>query len=928
MSGRRVSQPTSTPDPVLAPTRQDSSVNNKPESEEMIAELTRKLDTLRRQKEEVETQLSEEIKDSDKQRASLTAERDTVKRVVEEKEKASMDLRKQVNEFEKQFKAAQRRRQAREKTLQQKKAERQKMREDIEKWIEHSLEMQEKTESLKSQKLELEEAHAKKIEQARETIESTLAESKVLEEEIQIWGIKVRDLENDRKKADEVQNEEEEEADRREKEEEVLHEAKIQDMQNQYAILWKLNTDVGPTLLDTFHRLTMSQMETQCSHEQEYLNQLLELKSREPGRFGTASGLDLPSTYMQQRRNRQASNRLSSSTYGSNTQSTSPAFNGTPNLYNPLQSAAFSAFGPPSRTGTGFSGMSHGDVDLLTAGAPMSPTANNLLPSDLLGDDDLPRSPMGSGGRPPLDTIGYRSSSFDPTNPDPSSPLSMHSASPSLLSSPHESFANISMFPSDADRQSLHSTGSPYNQSIVATSGPGNDRRRGSFFNFSRQRAPKSSLTDLPPLGSLKANQSQSFPSNDQEAAGASSGRKKLGSSVWSSPMANFLNRGSSTALEAETGSTPVSRKPRRGLFGSKLDPVEALAPLDRSTSPRPPSTYSYENGLPRPSSDSQPFGWPTQDALRQRSSPLGGNWSSIGLNRSGNPSRRQSIQHGSTSNLSIGSTPLNPDEISGTFGPLKPPQPAPIGTERFTISRDKSKVKPVKQLNPAAPSFKTRIFPKKAPKSDADSEPSSKSRSKDKDKHKEKDKDKVNTTSRSSDADLLSEDSLSHSHSSPRLSRDAYSIDNPSDSAPDFSFALEPTSSSAHSDLAPPSTSTPSSSAPKESLMQRITRKSSSSKFSAAWKERGASIFSSKKSAGEPSTPGDVDEEGDGGDYLGVKGPAGSEAGTPGGEKEEKEKSGRPSLSWSRVMSRKGKGVARVSSEVDRDKEKEEAED
>ena len=556
----------------------------------------------------------------------------------------------------------------------------------------------------------------------------------------------------------------------------------------------------------------------------------------------------------------------------------------------------------------------------------MSPTASDLLPSGLLGDDDLPSSPIDSNSRPVLDASGYRSSGFDPNNQDPQSPLSIHSASASLLSSPHESFANVSMFAGDADRQSLGSTGSPYNASTSATSGPGNDRRRGSLWNFGRQR-PKSSLNELPPLGSLKSNQSQSFPSNDPEALSSGSGRKKLGASAWSSPMANFLNRGASTALENDAATTPLSRKPRRSLFGSKLDPVEALAPVDRPSSPRPPSTYSYEHGLPRPSSESQPFGWPAQESLRQRSSPLGGNWASIGHSRSRNPSRRQSVQHGSTSNLSLGSTPLEPDEFQGGFGMQKPPQPAPIGTERFTISKDKSKAKPLKQLNPAAPSFKTRIFPKKTPKGEGDSEAASRSRAKDqkKDKDKPKDTDKSHPPSRSSDADLPSEDS----YSSPRLSRDAYSIETPSDSARD-SLALEPTTSSAHSDLAPPSSSTPSSSAPKESLMQRITRKSSSSKFSAAWKERGASIFSSSKKSGEPSTPGDVDEESGDGDYLAAKsaGAGGSDVGTPGektvGEKAEgeKEKSGRPSLSWSRMISKKGKagGKERGSGEVERE--------
>ena len=668
-------------------------------------------------------------------------------------------------------------------------------------------------------------------------------------------------------------------------------------------------------------RADTSKVESQIQLEQESVSRMLDARANDFGNPGPTPGLDYTAMYAPQRRNRQNSNRLSSSTYGSNTFSTPSGFIGPANLPNPI-STSFQVFSPLSRAATGFSEMSPQDVDDLTAGAPMSPTANNLLPSYILGDDDLPGS-SGRAARPVLDTMGQQSSVFDLSNQDPQSPLSMHSASPSLLSSPHESFANMPRFQGDSDRQSLGSTGSPYNQSIEAASGPGNDRRRASLFNFGRQRQ-KSSVPELPPFGSLKPNQSQSFPTNEQEASGTGSARRKLGANIWSPPLASFLNRGSSTAIESDAGPAPLPRKSRRGLFGSKLDPAEALSPTDRSSSPRPSSTYSHDNALPRPSSDSQPFGWAIQDASRSRSSPLGSTWTSIGTNRSRNPSRRQSVQHGSTSNLSLGSTPLEPDELQAPFGVPKPPQPAPIGTERFSISRNKERAaKAPKQLNPAAPSFKTRLgFSKKTPRGDTSEADTEVITSKSKSKSKDKDKEKTQTTSRSSDADLLSEDS----HSSPRLSRDAYSISTSASREGLGDYSLEPTSSNTHSDLQPPSvsTSTPSSSsAPKESLMQRITRKSSSSKFSTAWRERGG-IFSSKKS-GEPSTPGDVDEEGgEGIDYLTVGGKAASEAGDKDGKEKDGTRSGRPSLSWSRVMNKKtkNKGVERGSSEVERGEE------
>ena len=919
VSGRRASQPPPSYDQLPVPSSHDLIGSRGLDVEETIAILTRRLDMLRQQKEEVETQYAQELEDSEKQRSSLTEERDTLKRAVDEKERTSQDLRRQVNDLEKQSKTIQRRRQAKEKTLQQKKAERQKMRDDVERWMNDSVEMQGKAETLRSQKVEVEEAHAKKMEQARDQIEATYAGCRALEEEIRDWGIKIKHLEDDRKKADKVQSEEEVEADRREKDEELRHEARMQEMQSEYTYLWKMNADVSLQSQQNGLQPNNIKLESQIQVEQESVNRMLDPRANDLINSASAHGFDYSAVYAPQRRTRQSSNRLSSSTYGS-AYSPHAGFAGPTGLQNPLQSGPFHSFSPPSRAGTGFSDMSPRDFEDLTAGAPMSPTANNLLPSYLLGDDDLPGNSASLASRPMIDTLGHRSPPFEQTSQDPQSPLSMHSASPSLLSSPHESFTNAPLFPTDSDRQSLGSTGSPYNQSITATSGPVTDRRRASLFNFGRQRQ-KSSVPELPPFGSLKPSQSQSFPTNEQEANGAGPSRKKLGSNIWSSPMGHFLNRGSSTGIESDTGPAPLPRKTRRGLFGSKLDPSETLSPSDRSSSPRPSSTYSHENVLPRPSSDSQPFGWPNQDIGRQRNSPLGSNWSSIGNNRSRNPSRRQSVQHGSTSNLSLGSTPLDPDDAPGSFGVPKAPQPAPIGTERFTLSKNKEKApKLPKQLNPAAPTFKTRLgFTKKTSKAEGDAESSTS-----KSKSKSKDTEKPSSQSRSSDAELLSEDS----HSSPRLSRDAYSIST-STSREGLGDNLEQTASNAHSDLQPPSisTSTPSSSVTKESLMQRITRKSSSSKFSTAWRERG-SIFSSKKS-GEPSTPGDVDEGGEGSDYLAVGGKASSEVGTP-GDKDGKEKdgtrSGRPSLSWSRVMSKKGKnkGLDRGSSEVERGEEEE----
>ena len=98
---------------------------------------------------------------------------------------------------------------------------------------------------------------------------------------------------------------------------------------------------------------------------------------------------------------------------------------------------------------------------------------------------------------------------------------------------------------------------------------------------------------------------------------------------------------------------------------------------------------------------------------------------------------------------------------------------------------------------------------------------------------------------------------------------------------------------------------------------MQRITRKSSSSKFNLPFsKDRGGGGLFSKKAGESNAQSGDVEEDVTGG------------VGESGVGEREKEKGGRPSLSWSRVMSRKsrvGKGEGDRASETEMTGEEEE---
>lgn len=638
-------------------------------------------------------------------------------------------------------------------------------------------------------------------------------------------------------------------------------------------------------------------MESECGKLDDRLNFWLTKRAKEPHLFAPIPGLDFPvsSTAHSSRRMRQGTSRASNlSQSSSGYPNTNSAFNSTSSASPifPSTSASFGVNNPIlGGMSTEQSGMSDRDIEALTGGGLLSPTANMLLPSNLLRDDDhlsgqMFNQPSQHGidnGSISHTANPYIPSNIDTTVQDPQSPMSMNSRSPSLVSSPHESARNsLGYYTSrdqvtDYDRRSVSSTSSPFASGLPAETNPLHGRRLTGLFNFNRQRG-KSSINEPPSLGTLKQGQSQSFPRNLEQNPldPISAARRRLGSGTWTNPMSTFLARnisGSGNGVDGDPSTRPnlgPHRKSRLHMFGSKLEPADQLTPIDKTNSPaRPSSTYSFENTLPRPSSESQPFGWGLSDSTHQRSSPLVADWTSVGGPWSRNQSRRASVQHDSTSNLSLGSTPLDPDDYSSPFANKMSP-PAPIGTGRKK-AKDKATTP---RLNPAAPSFTTRLFSRNETKKG----PSSKGKEIDKQKD--------------SESDYMPDDS---SPTNSRLSRDAYSIATATSESHD---SLDQSLSPSTSDIA-------NSSTPKETLMQRITRKSSSSKFNVPWsKERGTSLFSKK---GEPSTPGEIDEDGSGDQLLGKS--IDSAASTP-----QHERGGRASLSWSRVMRKAKKGEKEAS--------------
>lgn len=544
---------------------------------------------------------------------------------------------------------------------------------------------------------------------------------------------------------------------------------------------------------------------------------------------------------------------------------------------------------------TGNLSPSFSENEILAAGGAMSPAATDLLPSNLFRDEDsfIQESPTAlrheSSGGDSSERIDSQDISLEHPDTEQRTPGSAESRRGSHLSSPHGSIQNHrsghssgDMF-ADNDRLSAHTTGVSAFPNATANSNPLSTSRLANFFpNFSRQRG-KSSTHEPPALGTLKQGQSQSFPRNmDQDSFDTLVGRRRRGSyGSWALPMAGLLNRhgmgtdeGSKYTSVFRTAHVAGTRS-RLSTSGSRGETDGVIGFHERSSS-RPSSIYSFEQIRGRPSSDSQRFSaWPVTESTPSRSSPLNVNWSTSGGPWSRAPSRRPSVQHGSTSNLSIGSTPLDSESYDNVRAPQRSEQ-LPIGTRPQSSQRS-----PTPKLNPAAPTFKT-IFGRSEARKAAKAEKAN-------ERAAEKERAKEGETGHGEESVSAGEES---SLSQPRRSRDAGSITT-AGSVAESHESLDHSMSGATSEAA-------TSSAMRESFMQKITRKSSSSMFNVPWgKERGG-LFSKK--AGDPSTPDEGGEDGPGEGHT-VK-TAESVTGTP-----QQEKGSRSSLSWPNMRRKSKKG-------------------
>jgi hypothetical protein len=889
VSRHRRSEPGRRNSPASGTAEQARAAQEAIDSQETIKQLTEKLDSLRRELEDMERQIQDEEQEFVTQKALLVEKRDEKKASLKEKEDASRDLRKEVATLERANAAAQAKRSNQERLLQKKEAERQKLKDDMAKWGREAGELRDAAQEMQKEWTEYEALSETRIKELKGKHDEELQTNKSLEEVIREKGIQIKTLEEERKLLEEGEDvgdaqdgAETEAEDRRWME---LYGS----LQQRYAEAWQQFNEAEHINKEASARLAylqqrrMSQPQVMSVAAPEFVParrnsgvRSRPLSMREPLTSMNLGGF-IPST---------------TAPFNTGIASNSPSYPNPTPYFNPVNGMALP---PPSAHASSFS---QADIESLTGGAPMSPTAGALLPSGLFGDG------MTDDGMTDEDDPGPPLPSLDPSPhlrhvlpglgatgtleqvQSPSSPVSVQSRSP--FASPRESAGQLGFFPSnenalDSDRRSIRSTSSSFKNPPTT--------RFGSLFGLHRQRGK--TLDQGPPLGSLKSSQSQSLPRHEHDDFDPIGTRRRRGSHSGGAWYNAFIP---SKAQPEESSSSPkhvATRKRAFNMFGTKGDPwLTSALGSERPSSPRQGSTKSSEaNVLPRPSTESQTrFGW-SVEGFNARSSPLGVDWSINNTNTSSwsrMPSRRPSIQHGSTVSL------LNDELLQGDIpdfpSTTRSPTQAPIGTRPQSSASHMVPPTPPKQLNPDAPTF-TFAFGRedkdaKAKKAAEKAEKAAEKEAKKTERKEEKKAAKAEKSSRKQST--IPEVAVSEQSSSPvaaRFSRDNYSLSTAdySESSPRESLDQY---SQTNSELQPPA------SLGKESFMQKLSRKSSTSQFLQFGKGQ-RSLFSKKSS--EAFTPDETEEDGGGLSVRTTDSPGASPSiGTP------KDKS--IALSWSSI--------------------------
>ncbi|PHH91492.1 hypothetical protein CDD83_221 [Cordyceps sp. RAO-2017] len=773
-----------------------------------LAELNEKFEGIRKEIDDTLALCAKEAAESQQQEEELKAERDRKRQALKEKEEQTAQLKTMIRVTTEQARAAEKERHKKEQQLKEKESKKAKVRDNITKFDKEVDNMKTDRRGFEVRKAELTRQRDRDVRKF-DNENAELHENCVkLEAELKDKGKQLQDLKAARERlpgADDGRWREEDLRLRRgwENQRRDLHQRLVAETKNGH-ILNQHSKDLGD-------QLSMQQQQAGLSFYNQPASSNIEFEPSPivPPKRLAPNGTPLLSANMS------SPDRIPSA---------EPTFPGSmdfnaahvPDLF--MDAAADGA------------NELQADMESKGAGGPLSPSAQDLLPSNIFEEsEDAEHVESRSPFAPETKAAGEEG---------PQSPASSN-MSFNLISSPHGS-ANHLPFPQfveQGDGMSLNAHSSP--PTVPATNH--------SFTNFllalQRSRGAKAADAGGPPIGSLKSAQSQSFPSAADD--GEDSRRKMI--------LPAWIDRGSMAPDGISSGAPATTSRPLSALRlnAHKGSPVMAVADRDGERS-RPASIASADR--PRPSTDSSwIWGAPGDPVALQQKNRL---WSLGGEGRwqSRSNSRRPSLQGSNVLTTTLASADdeiLGEDELSnpqtmpsqvGVIG-SRPPGPSKLHGQR---------------LNPAAPTFMANFFTRK----DRDKDRGKDRAKEDKGKGKE-------VMIPAAEATPSGDDSPSGS----RASRDTHSVyTRTSVSESRESLQFDPAGMGTAAELNSPSAS---SLKDPEKVVRKLFRKGSSSKFSLSsrlGKETGlfkkgpgsAGNSDRNASAEHRSSTGDLDDAGD----------------------------------------------------------------
>ncbi|CAK7272964.1 hypothetical protein SEPCBS57363_005412 [Sporothrix epigloea] len=826
-------------------------------TEAQMAELNQRYLLLRKEMEEATAAFAKEEEDAKKIHDELEAEKQAKRRELKRKEEQTEKLKREQGATDRAMRNAISRRAQKEKRLKEKTAELERIHKSIEEWDKSIQEMREKQHNYNQQQINLDKEHQQRINELRDRNKDSQAGCTKLETELKEKRRLVKELEDERttleSNGDDTGMRTEimglkRHLQRMESEyrAHLNHEIRRRDGLNAHILVLSAQLQQIPQpSYGAYNATTSPPIVPSLMSPPNQLSQPIH-----PTLPQANAGYDYDHIAPTQIQNRsRASKSLSSVNVSSpplvflRSELNGPTPTSTLTYVHlarpPTQSGEFLTgpfMGPPADQSdpeeTGFRA--------LTMGAPLSPSATSLLPSNIFADDE-PLSPsLGFRGTSPfipmesetVDSLGsfsglnnYQTADssssqgsqdnghsdnsnnkdndsnsnhplnvsglFSTDSPNnfaesitagipsgPQSPASSH-RSKSLFSSPQASSQNLAF--------SCYGTegvdGRPSTTSALASPVAGSATLSGTPSNstrfniFSFQRSRAAKALEAQSGPALGSLKHGQSQSFPRQGEDADAGKnRRISLSGW-----GMFNRNSAGHELAEIPFSSSNGVNKTGGFSARsLFPFGARngnAFADRDTnSPRPSSMASMD--MPRPSTDSSSIWGPPGDNGMTLSG-LGKAsrlWTPDNAWPSRNPSRRPSI-HGSTSALKTNLASAD-DEILNEEELLNPEtSPSQVGVIGSRPPTTASKAN--KTLNPAAPTFMATIFRAKA---DKDKDHKEKEKLKGKEKVKAKDRDKASKSHHEA------AESLSMSTSVPslvvedsplvsRLSRDGLSV-------------------------------------------------------------------------------------------------------------------------------------------------------